>query len=127
MLNLLIYMAIVGAGKLVVTHSLQGQKGRAHLELVRRNYSSGASYSNTKVTRVTPVYEASVICPVETVTTTYHMVTNSNNTRDAATDTSEDVWDVGISNLPHMLKRFIQMESKTFCWSSSTHFKTSKT
>ena len=91
LLNLSIYLAIVRAGKLVVTHSLQAKMGRTQLELVRRNYSSGASYSNTKVSKVTPVCEATVVSTVENVTTAYDMVTNNHKTRDASTDTSEDI------------------------------------
>ena len=91
LLNLSIYLAIVRAGKLVVTHSLQAQMGRTQLELVRRNYSSGASYSNTKVSKVTPVCEATVVSTVENVTTTFNMVSINHKTRDASTDTSEDI------------------------------------
>ena len=91
LLNLSIYLAIVRAGKLVVTQSMQAHKGRTELELLRRNYSSGASYSNTKVSKVTPVCEATVISTVEIVTTTYDMVTIHHNSRDASTDTSEDI------------------------------------
>ena len=92
-LNLYIYLAIVRAGQLVVSHSLQAQKGGVQLEMLRRNYSSGTSCEN-RASRVNTPFsdiktETDVIVDEEnTVVKTFNMI--ANNASDASSVTFDD-------------------------------------
>ena len=94
-LNLYIYLAIVRAGQLVVSHSLQAQKGGVQLEMLRRNYSSGTSCENRASRVITPFSdiktETDVIVDEEnTVVKTYNIIASNHKTSDASADNSDD-------------------------------------